>query len=348
MKMFSMATLPLPNLGSLGFSIAIEELGLPALPNQIPPPKFSDEGYNSLFLESGLSTDIYALFDVLIILAVGSINYLLKRINFKYQKSWEMFHQNMKWGFLLRFLLSNYLPLSIACALQYYSIDFSNSFSTSGFALSVFNVVSLIVFTGFIVNMGRRRDQSILIKKDSKNSIGSLYDDLKHNDSPVIKSFNAIICVRKLCFTGSVVLLYYSVFANLVFLLIQSVGMLIIMIWLRPYKRGIINFINGSQEAVLIVINVVLLVVYDQDFGDDFVTGLGWGLVGVATYQIVLSFGVMMYDAMTEWRKMFRELATNIQGNEKISDNQGTRKANYNVGQAQRKRIPMYDLEVET
>ena len=265
--------------------------------------KFSDQYHPALFFLRGLSLEVYLVFIILFVLLVDLINFGLKRINFKYRENWSILIIKMKWSLPLRYFLVIYLPLSFCVFLQFYSVDFGNDFSIANIALSSFTLLILvgsIIIAGVLLKKDRNSDNQRRFSKDYQ----VLIRDFHQYENPLCNYFKLIVMLRKLLFGLSVVLFYYVPSVNLIFLLIQSLIMIVLILKFRPYKRYLFNNAKLIEENVLIIIDLMLIVISQTNIDESQNQSIGYFLIFLIVCIIILYLIMLSHEIYSRCKKL--------------------------------------------
>jgi len=213
--LFKISLIPLPNIAGDLLSQISQAFNIP-IPTQTGPAKFDQQGISAFFLENGGSILFFLGFACLTIYLMESLSKLLTLLKMNFiQKLIIKLHKRMKWSYAIRFLITNYLQLSCAVCLQLTKFDVADSFSVTG---QVFNFLALSVFSIWCIYMTKLRT-AIPKNEDFDRKFAAIFEEIK-DDSLIASNFNSVICIRKMCFVASIVLLYPYPYVNLIFLTI--------------------------------------------------------------------------------------------------------------------------------
>ena len=308
LNLFRNSMFILPNISLKFFNWAITEYEWPELPIQTPPEKFNDQELSALFLINGFSIVIYLILSMLLILLIDIMNMILKRRKSKYSGKWSKFKNIMKWNLSIRFLIENYRTLAIGVFLQFSAFYFDDKYSIVSdclsLALSIFFILFPIACARLI-----SKNRSAKQRQKLKRRYAILFDEYQRRNLSIFrKYFPVILLIRKTLLIGIIVFLYDFPFTNTLLLTLQSFLMGTLLILYGPYKEKKQNLLAIYEEAVFVVINLLLMVIIQHKLETNTIDNIGIVLIAFAGALILVQ---LVYDFVDELKEL-KEIGNKI------------------------------------
>jgi len=216
---------------------------------------------------------------------------------------------NLRWNFLIRFIITNYFQLTLASFLQLTNFDTTNALAVTGQVMTIISIIILIMFPVwciFIVKLrGIKYSNEVFSEK-----FGTLIDGYEvQTYSKVNSNYTCILCVRKICFMISIVLLNDYPNVGLVFLMIQSFVLIVLIQWSKPFDRKELNLKNTLEEVAFIVIDFMLLLIYNGAISEDSFKAMGWVMVTLCCLVIVYNLYFVIKSQIESSIAVFKKIS---------------------------------------
>jgi len=202
--------------------------------------------------------------------------------------------------------MTNYYPLAFACFIQLTNLDTKNALAIVGQVLNGISLVFLLLFPVWCMYMVNLKSK-LYDKRLFTYKYGALTDD--YEGSFFINcNFSTVLCLRKVCFMVSIVWLYDYPSFNLLFLMMQSLGLIVIIFLKKPFARKSFNLKNMVQECVFISLDMTLLLIFYGTIPQDFTDNAGWVMIALCCALIVYNLYFVLKDEAVSWRDAYNFL----------------------------------------
>ena len=288
---------PLPNISELFYDWGDTKLNWGELPSQIPPTKFENQNFSTLFLITGFSIEIYLIIALIFTLLVGYINNFMKK-KYGYIKFMQSFQEGITWNFATRYILQNIGALSMSVSLQFCTIDFNNYIFLLSYVIAIMTELMILGSPFLIIYSIMKVRNNIIHNHKFISSFKPLFEEYTSEKSRVAKCFSAVILIREALLPACIVLLYYYPFWNLSALILQSFGISFLVYKYQPYRSRRSHFLMLGEGIVFIIISSVLMMLYWSSFDESTRNGFGIFLIIVATGIISANLLNCIYDLL--------------------------------------------------
>ena len=271
--MLKFAQLLLPNIAdSLMTNVSVNYNIL--IPEQPTYEKFTDQNLDANFFRNGAFMVIYICMTFSATIVLQYIEKLYKRITGK--DTFKHILMLMKWNFTIRYILTNTAQLAFSASLQLPAVEFDSVFTVISSILAIISMVFLVLFIlssiyiMSLMNFGYSSHHF----SEKFNALFDEFNQSKLRKSSIVKHYQSIITLRKISFVSMIELAYYNPKAILICLLLQSILMVVIIYYCKPFQRDAFNSKNIIHEIILISFIIIMLlidleVIYDQKSIED-------------------------------------------------------------------------------
>ena len=143
------------------------------------------------------------------------------------------------------------------------------------------------------------------------DSMSSLLSDYRWRESNFAKYFGLLALLRRVAFIGNIVLLYNYPFYNLFFLIFQSAVMVGLTLKYQPFQIKRMNTFLIAEETGFGILNIFLLICFENNFDDETESGLGVLLIALSGTIIVAQLVIALYDAIIAVKNFIISLKNN-------------------------------------
>ena len=227
----------------------------------------------------------------------------LEKKNFKYIQNLLKLKDFIKWNFVLRYILSNFLPLQFALFLQFYG-NFQDPYSSIGIVLSGINLILSFWLMKFLLDINLKA-KILRSRLDRLKSYETVFQDFNPH-TKIHFHINIALILQRMTFAFSIVLLYHYPLANLILLNLQCIPMVYLLVKYMPYKRKSMNYVGIVQFTAQIVIHTVLMCVrWTSSLDDDQLVLIGWGLIAITSAALSVNLFVVFHMLFYSFKEIY-------------------------------------------
>ncbi|CAG9327439.1 unnamed protein product [Blepharisma stoltei] len=266
-----------------------------------PPQNFVDENLDTDFLMN------YGQF--LLVWTAILIGLLISLILFKLRPSVSIIRSLKSlflFSILLRIGIESFLETTLSTFLQLREFSLpSQHIGYLSLALSIPAAIYLLLFFVLIICQITLKSSETLNKTPHERRYGVLYAGFKRN-SKFAASFLLFQNIRRVILVSLCVFLYDHVILQVAFLVISSFIYTALLILLRPYEKSVLgNSLIIVCEIFYFSSNCLILKLLDDDLSDDNRTNIGWGLISLLSFSLLLHIISILIKLVQEIKKLY-------------------------------------------
>ena len=285
---------------------------------QVPGNQFGEQNATAFFLNNnGYQLTTWAFLIVLwaflrVIILVGLKRSLLKKLFY-------IVVINLEWTLILRAVIVMYFDFCLYTFLQLTKLNFTESALIASSLLSLIATLFVLFFPFFclkkVLNV---RNQ---YKVDSDRRYDTLYREYRKRKLYCI-AFIFPILIQKIFIAAMLVALQTSPEAQIALIVVFQIAMVMVLLLLRPYVDGSMNFRAVVQEFILFVVMALFFGLLDENTDIYIRNNIANVIVGVLIIALLVHCGFLLYDsylAFKEFRQNPSDKKKKIFGKVKIS-----------------------------
>jgi len=278
------------------------------------PPRFFDNGFTGLFIETSGSILSMILASILIDIAAHVLKCLVK--NKKLLDSVINFYE---WSGLLRMWLSSYLELMFATLLQlfvFYVESIFYAFSSCCAVLVLLANLGLPIWSFWILKNTQKTRKNI-------GKYQALTEDYDLNH-PVKKYFIVFVILRRLLQGALIVLLYYIPLLQVTMVWLVIFVQLILLLVFMPHHKQKMNFLDIIVEMAFVIIHSLIIPIGYNDYTSFLSVEtkeiIGWVIIGWCLFVIGIQLILIVkeqYEAFCNLYQKSKEVINYIKNKRK-------------------------------
>ncbi|OMJ89209.1 hypothetical protein SteCoe_8686 [Stentor coeruleus] len=174
--------------------------------------------------------------------------------------------KDYKYGFFIRFWITNYLEFQIAALIGIVNLEYSTVYCIVNIiisALIIFSVLFSPILCAIAINKRTKRLETEQEEYDSK--YGTLFYEFNIQKSAAISNFYAICLLRRAVYGFVLLFLKDYGIIQMTLILISTISFLLYLLLLRPFNEKFLNLFNIITEiGALIIFGLIFWLQFDS------------------------------------------------------------------------------------
>ena len=280
--------------------------------------KFSDLEIDTFFLRNnGYQLTSWAFLLVLwvflkVIIKVGLKRSLLKKLVY-------IVMINLEWSLILRAVIEMYFDFCIYSYLQLSNLSFEKGIEGFSSILAIVATVFTVLFPIFCIRKTLQVKNQYLLEEDIKYD--TLYREFrKRHRSTVL--FLAVVLFHKVLMAAILVGLQTSPEVQIALLVALQVSMIMILLVVRPYVDGSMNFRAIIQELILFAVIALFYGLLNENTDEHVRNNVGKVIVALLIIALLMHCAFLLKDAylaIQEYRQNPKGVKKNIFGAARVT-----------------------------
>jgi len=285
---------------------------------QVAPGKFDDLYINTFFLENNgyqLTTWAFLLLVWLILKVVIRVG--LKRSALK--KLVYIIMINLEWSLILRAVIEMYYDFCIYSYLQLTNLSFSEGMLAFSSIMAIIATVFTVLFPFFCIWKTLKVKNQYLLEKDIRYD--TLYREFRKKNTSSV-TFLAVVLAQKILLAAIIVGLQSTPQTQIALFVAVQVLILMILLVLRPYVDGSMNFRSIIQEFILFAVAALFYGLLNENTDENVRDNVGKVIVALLIIALLMHCIFLLQDtylAIKEYKQDPEGVRKNIFGPVKIT-----------------------------
>jgi len=285
---------------------------------QVAPGKFDDLYINTFFLENNgyqLTTWAFLLFVWAILKVVIKVG--LKRSALK--KLIYIIMLNLEWSLVLRAVIEMYYDFCIYSYLQLTNVSFASGMLGFSSLMGILGTIFTVLFPIFCIYKTLKVKNQYLLEKDIKYD--TLYREFRKKHVSTV-TFLAVVLLQKILLAAIIVGLQGSPQVQISFFVAVEVVMLMVLLVMKPYVDGSMNFRAIMQELILFAVSALFFGLLNENNDENVRDNVGKVIVALLVIALLMHCGFLLQDtylAFKEYKQNPDGISKNIFGPNKIT-----------------------------
>ena len=267
-------------------------------PNFTPSRTLSQQYYTDLkedshfLVNNGYQLTVWAFLLVLwiflrVIILIGIKRSLLKNLIY-------FVVVNLEWTFILRAVIETYFDFCLYTFLQLSNMSFDGTMLAFNGAMTIIATVFVVIFPIFCLIKTLKVKNLYQLDKDTKYD--TLYREFRkrHTYTLVFLSF---ILLQKLLFAVILIALQTSAEAQVTLLAILEIVILLVLLVVRPYFDGSMNFRAIIQEFILFAVIALFFGLFEENYDESVRNNIGKVIVALLIIALLMHCAFLLHDA---------------------------------------------------
>ena len=241
---------------------------------------------------------------------LGFLYYINKNFQFKYSITFGKIQLFLQWSLLLQMFQGGELELYLYIALQLKNPSFINIFNIFSFLIMILLFIYiLLIFRESYRNLNKKivAEKALEGNEEFFTQYGYLWENIK-TERFICRNSKILSTIRKFFICFSIVFAHNYPVAQISLVMVSYILMVLYALLLRPFEFLRTNIISIITEFGLLLMHVIFLIYYNNDFSNDSKIQLGWVMISILAILLFVNLIGILIEVIINLREILAKI----------------------------------------